>query len=79
MLAKIRSNMAQRSYDEWIKTQDQKLVAKVRAGDEANKPLLNQINWIWVANLMAQKADLNPTAAELLDWVTSGQIEAMRK
>jgi hypothetical protein len=68
-----------RSYDEWIKTQDQKLVAKVRAGDEANKPLLNQINWIWVANLMAQKAELNPTSAELLDWVTSGQIEAMRK
>ena len=71
--------MAQRSYDEWIKTQDQKLVAKVRAGDEANKPLLNQINWIWVANLMAQKAELNPTSAELHDWVTSGQIEAMRK
>jgi len=68
-----------RSYDEWIKTQDQKLVAKVRAGDEANKPLLNQINWIWEANLMAQKADLNPSSAELLDWVTSGQIEAMRK
>jgi len=68
-----------RSYDEWIKTQDQALVAKVRAGDEENKPLLNQINWIWVANLMAQKADLNPTSAELLDWVTSGQIEAMRK
>jgi len=79
VLAKIRSSMAQRSYDEWIKTQDQKLVAKVRAGDEANKPLLNQINWIWVANLMAQKAELNPTSAELLDWVTSGQIEAMRK
>jgi len=39
---------------------------------------LNQINWIWVANLMAQKADLNPTSAELLDWVTSGQIDAMR-
>jgi len=68
-----------RSYDEWIKTQDRALVAKVRAGDEANNPLLNQINWIWVANLMAQKADLNPTSAELLDWVTSGQIEAMRK
>ena len=68
-----------RSYDEWAKTQDQALLAKVRAGDEANKPLLNQINCIWVANLMAQKADLNPTSAELLDWVTSGQIEAMRK
>jgi len=68
-----------RSYDEWIKQQDQAVVAKVRAGDESNKPLLNQINWIWVKNLMDKKAELNPSAAELLDWVTSGQIDAMRK
>ena len=68
-----------RSYEDWLKQQDQALVAKVRAGDEGQKPLLNQINWIWVANLMAQKADLNPTSADLLDWVTSGQIDAMRK
>ena len=68
-----------RTYAEWEATQDKALVAKVRAGDEANKPLLNQVNWIWVANLMAQKADLNPSSAELLDWVTSGQIDAMRK
>ena len=68
-----------RTYDDWIKTQDQALVAKTRAGDEANKPLLNQINWIWVANLVAKKPELNQTSAELLDWVTSGQIEAMRK
>ena len=68
-----------RSYDEWLKQQDQALVAKVRAGDESQKPLLNQINWIWVANLMNQKADLNPSSAEFLDWVTSGQIDAMRK
>ncbi len=68
-----------RTYDEWIKTQDQALVAKTRSGDESNKPLLNQINWIWVANLVAKKPELNPTSAELLDWVTSGQIEAMRK
>ena len=68
-----------RSFQEWLNQQDQALVAKVRAGDEANKPLLNQINWIWVSNLMAKKADLNPTSAELLDWVTSGQIDAMRK
>ncbi len=68
-----------RSYEEWLKQQDQSLVQKVRAGDENNKPLLNQINWIWVQNLMNKKADLNPTSAELLDWVTSGQIDAMRK
>ena len=68
-----------RSYQDWLNTQDQATVAKVRAGDEANKPLLNQINWICVKNLMDKKADLNPSAAELLDWVTSGQIDAMRK
>jgi hypothetical protein len=68
-----------RTYAEWEATQDKALVAKVRAGDEANKVLLNQINWIWVANLMAKKAELNPSSAELLDWVTSGQIDAMRK
>ena len=67
-----------RSYQDWIAQQDQALVSKVRAGDEENKPLLNQINWIWIANLMNKKADLNPTSAELLDWVTSGQIDAMR-
>ena len=68
-----------RTYAEWEATQDKALIAKVRAGDEANKVLLNQINWIWVANLMAKKAELSPTSAELLDWVTSGQIDAMRK
>ena len=68
-----------RTYAEWEATQDKAPVAKVRAGDESNKVLLNQINWIWVANLMANKADLNPSSAELLDWVTSGQIDAMRK
>ncbi len=68
-----------RSFQDWLNSQDQSVVAKVRAGDESNKPLLNQINWIWVKNLMDKKADLNPTSAELLDWVTSGQIDAMRK
>ena len=32
-----------RSYQDWIAQQDQALVSKVRAGDEANKPLLNQL------------------------------------
>ena len=68
-----------RTYAEWEATQDQALVAKVRAGDEANKVLLNQINWIWVSNLMGGKPEMNPSSAEILDWVTSGQIDAMRK
>ncbi|HEY7367189.1 MAG TPA: hypothetical protein VH562_01855 [Nitrosopumilaceae archaeon] len=68
-----------RSFQDWLRSQDQSVVAKVRSGDESNKPLLNQINWIWVHNLMNKRADLNPSSAELLDWVTSGQIDAMRK
>ena len=67
------------TYDEWIKKQDQKLVAATRKDDEANKPILNQLNWIWVKNLLDKKPELNPSSAELLDWVTSGQIDAMRK
>ncbi len=68
-----------RTFDQWWNTIPADLRSKVRAGDEGNKPLLNQINWVWVKNLMDKKAELNPSAAELLDWVTSGQIDAMRK
>ena len=68
-----------RRFEDWLILQDQALVAKVRAGDEQNKPLLNQINWIWVKNLMDKKADLNPSSSELLEWVVDGQIDAMRK
>ncbi|MCE2508511.1 MAG: hypothetical protein J4G04_04310 [Nitrosopumilaceae archaeon] len=68
-----------RSFQEWLEQQDGSLVFKVRAEDEFNKPLLNQINWIWVQNLLNKRADLNPSSAELLDWITSGQIDAMRK
>ena len=68
-----------RTYAEWEGQQDKALVAKDRAGDEANKPLLNQENWIWVQTLMHQKAELKPSSAEPFDLVTSGQIDAMRK
>jgi len=68
-----------RTYDEWIKTQDPELVAKTRKDDEANVPILNQLNWMWCKNMLDKKPELNPSSAELLDWVTSGQIDAMRK
>ena len=74
----IPANMG-RTFADWLGEQDQDLVKKTRADDEDNKPLLNQINWIWVSNLMNQKAELNPSSEELLDWVTTGQIDAMRK
>lgn len=68
-----------RSFEEWWATIPNDLKLKVRHGDEQNKPLLNQINYVWVYNLMNKKPDLNPTSEELLMWVSTGQIDAMRK
>lgn len=68
-----------RTFEEWWKSLPEELRVKVRKGDEGNKPLLNQINYICVHNLMHKKPELNPTATELLEWVTTGQVEAMRQ
>ena len=68
-----------RTFEDWRNTIPEDLRNKVRNGDEQNKPLLNQINFIWISNLMQNKPDLNPTARELLDWLVTGQIDAMRK
>lgn len=68
-----------RTFEEWWNTIPELLRNKVRKGDEDNKPLLNQINYIWVYNLMQSRPDLNPTSGELLDWIITGQIEAIRK
>jgi hypothetical protein len=68
-----------RTFEQWWSTIPEDLRNKVRRGDENNKPLLNQINYIWVHNLMQKQPELNPTSAELLDWIVSGQIDAMRK
>ena len=68
-----------RTFEHWWNTIPKDLRDKVRKGDEGNKPLLNQINWVWVHNMMNQKGDLNPTSAELLDWITSGQIDEIRQ
>ena len=48
-----------RTYDEWIAQQDQAVVAKTRAGDEGNKVLLNQINWICLLYTSPSPRDLS--------------------
>ena len=47
-----------RSYQEWLNSQDQALVAKVRAGDENNKPLLNQLTGFGLQILWHKKQTL---------------------
>jgi len=68
-----------RTFDEWWGIIPEDIRKKVRRGDEQNKPLLNQINYVWVYNLMNNKPEQNPTSEELLVWITSGQIDAIRK
>jgi len=79
VLGQIKTQKMTRTFAEWGDTIPEVLRNKVRNGDELNKPLLNQINFVWVSNLIQNKPDLNPTAHELLVWIVTGQIDAMRK
>lgn len=67
-----------RSFEEWWNTLPEDLRLKARKDDENQRPLLNQINYVWVTNLMNKRLDLNPTGTELLEWIKTGQIDTMR-
>jgi len=45
---------------------------------EANKPLLNQINYVLLHLHLAGKHDLKPTHEELKEWLHSGQVDVLR-
>jgi hypothetical protein len=50
----------------------------LREGDEQNKPLLNQINYVLVHLHLAGRHDLKPTYEELKEWLRSGQLDTIR-
>src|ERR671918_773051 len=51
---------------------------KARKGDESNKPLLNQVNYVLLHLHLAGKHDAKPTHDELKDWLHSGQVDVLR-
>jgi hypothetical protein len=67
-----------RKFEDWWKTVPEELKSKARKGDEANKPLLNQINYVLLHLHLAGKHDLKPTHEELKDWLHSGQVDVLR-
>jgi hypothetical protein len=67
-----------RSYEEWWKTVPEDLKAKTRKGDEGNKPLLNQINYVLLHLHLSGKHDAKPSHDELKDWLHSGQVDVLR-
>jgi pimeloyl-ACP methyl ester carboxylesterase len=67
------SGMAKRTFDDWWKTVPEDLRNKTRKGDEVNKPLLNQVNYILLHLHLAGKHDAKPTHEQLKGWLRSGR------
>jgi hypothetical protein len=57
---------------------EQELKTKARKGDEANKVILNQVNYVLLHLHLQGKHDAKPTHDELKDWLHSGQVDTMR-
>ena len=58
-----------KSFNDWWGTVAEDLRYKSRKGDEVNKPLLNQVNYVLLNLHMAGKHDAKPTHEELRDWL----------
>jgi hypothetical protein len=67
-----------RKFEEWWNTVPADLRQKTRKGDESNKPLLNQVNYVLLHLHLAGKHDAKPTHDELKDWLHSGQVDVLR-
>ena len=72
------STPGKRSFNDWWKTVPEDLRSKSRKGDEANKPLLNQVNYVLLHLYLAGKHDAKPSHEELRDWLHSGQVDVLR-
>jgi hypothetical protein len=70
-----------KSFNDWWKTVPEDLRSKSRNGrngDEANKPMLNQVNDTLLNLHLAGKHDAKPTPEELKDWLHSGQVDVLK-
>ncbi len=67
-----------RTFQEWWDKMPEDLRQKSRRGDEMNKPLLNQVNYVFLHLHLANKHDIKPSHDELKDWIHSGQVDVMR-
>ncbi|MGN6631346.1 MAG: hypothetical protein ACTHKP_03790 [Nitrososphaeraceae archaeon] len=67
-----------KSFNNWWRTVPEDLRYKSRKGDEVNKPLLNQVNYVLLNLHMAGKHDAKLTHQELRDWLHSSQVDVLR-
>ena len=73
------SNTGKRSFNDWRTNVPSDLKQKARKGDESNKPLLNQVNYVLLHLHLAGKHDAKPSHEELKDWLHNGQVDVLRK
>jgi len=69
-----------RSFKDWWATVPDDLKKQAQGNDDWNKfkPLLNEINFVLVMLHVGGKHNMKPSGEELLSWVGSGQIDAIR-
>jgi hypothetical protein len=70
--------MMARSFNEWWSTIPDDLQKKTRKGDEAQKPLLNQVNYALLHLHLTGNHDAKPSYKELKEWLHSGQVDVIR-
>jgi hypothetical protein len=68
-----------RSFNDWWNNVPSDLKQKARKGDESNKPLLNQVNYVLLHLHLAGQHDVKPSHEELKDWLHNGQVDILRK
>ncbi|MFQ5941697.1 MAG: hypothetical protein ACE5KA_08385 [Nitrososphaerales archaeon] len=70
-----------RSFKDWWATVPEDLRKKAQGNDDwnANKPILNELNFVWVMLNQTKKHNLMPSGEEVLSWVGNGEIDAMRQ
>jgi hypothetical protein len=67
-----------RSFEEWWSTIPSDLKEKASKDDEANKPLLNQVNYALLHLQLAGKHEAKPSHEELRTWLHSSQVDVVR-
>lgn len=68
-----------KTFQEWWNSVPEDLKTKTRRGDEDNKVLLNQLNYVLLNLHLQGKHDAKPSHEELKDWLHKGQVDVMRK
>ena len=60
-----------RTFEEWIKD----LPEHLKEYQKNDKVSLGIINYIWITNIINNEEKKNPTVDELLEWISTNQID----